>query len=116
MESMKEIHDLEDFIDCLIQDASEAFEHQDRELLEETIKSYFKKQQEKSQNSIGRCEYCDSIDQATKKSPRKRYIFCPMCGRKRREEVNQFCCGIIMNKTWQHCPICGEKLSRGKET
>ena len=67
----------------------EALEHQDRELLEEAIKSYFKKQQEKSQNSMGRCEYCDSIEQATPKSPRKRYIYCPMCG---------------------------EKLSRGKET
>jgi hypothetical protein len=30
------------------------------------------------------CEYCKSIDESTKKSPRKKYKFCPMCGRVRR--------------------------------
>jgi len=30
------------------------------------------------------CDYCKSIDEATKKSPRKKYKFCPMCGRVRR--------------------------------
>lgn len=29
------------------------------------------------------CEYCISIEEATKKSPRKKYKYCPMCGRKR---------------------------------
>lgn len=27
------------------------------------------------------CKYCRSIDNATKSSPRKKYKFCPMCGR-----------------------------------
>ena len=29
------------------------------------------------------CEYCKSIEEATSKSPRKKYKFCPMCGRLR---------------------------------
>ena len=31
------------------------------------------------------CEYCKKIDEATPKSPRKKYNFCPMCGRYRKE-------------------------------
>lgn len=30
------------------------------------------------------CDYCKSIEEATSKSPRKKYRFCPMCGRVRR--------------------------------
>lgn len=29
------------------------------------------------------CDYCKSIEEATSKSPRKKYRFCPMCGRLR---------------------------------
>ena len=29
------------------------------------------------------CDYCKSIEEATSKSPRKKYKFCPMCGRLR---------------------------------
>lgn len=29
------------------------------------------------------CEYCVDIENATPKSPRRRYKYCPMCGRKR---------------------------------
>jgi hypothetical protein len=32
---------------------------------------------------IDKCNYCIGIDNATPKSPRKKYKFCPMCGRKR---------------------------------
>lgn len=30
------------------------------------------------------CDYCKSIEEATSKSPRRKYRFCPMCGRVRR--------------------------------
>lgn len=60
------------------------------------------------------CVYCDSIEQATPKSPRKRYIYCPMCGKKREKTVNRFCCGIEINKLWQHCPICGKRIAGGE--
>lgn len=33
-------------------------------------------------NINDKCYYCKGIDEATKKSPRKKYMFCPMCGRK----------------------------------
>ncbi|WP_341877612.1 hypothetical protein [Defluviitalea saccharophila] len=29
------------------------------------------------------CDYCISIEEATPKSPRRKYKYCPMCGRKR---------------------------------
>jgi len=34
-------------------------------------------------NLTDACEYCININNATKNSPRKRYLFCPMCGRVR---------------------------------
>ena len=30
-----------------------------------------------------KCQYCKNIEASTNKSPRKKYIYCPMCGRKR---------------------------------
>ena len=32
-----------------------------------------------------KCDYCKGIDESTKKSPRRKYKFCPMCGRLRDE-------------------------------
>ncbi len=29
------------------------------------------------------CEYCGSIDNSTSNSPRRKYKFCPMCGKPR---------------------------------
>jgi len=37
-------------------------------------------------NLNDKCEYCKSIDSATKKSPRKKYKYCPMCGKNRGEQ------------------------------
>ncbi|AOY77209.1 hypothetical protein [Clostridium formicaceticum] len=33
------------------------------------------------------CSYCDSIEKATPASPRKKYLYCPMCGRDRRDKA-----------------------------
>lgn len=30
------------------------------------------------------CEYCKSIDESTPKSPRRKYKYCPMCGKERK--------------------------------
>jgi formamidopyrimidine-DNA glycosylase len=30
------------------------------------------------------CEYCKSIDESTSKSPRRKYKYCPMCGKERK--------------------------------
>ena len=32
----------------------------------------------------GSCHYCKKIDKATPMSPRKKYRYCPMCGRRRK--------------------------------
>ena len=35
------------------------------------------------------CSYCEDIEKATSASPRRRYRYCPMCGR---ERENYLCC------------------------
>lgn len=42
MEEINKELDIDDFVDYLIENASDAFEHQDRELLEEVVQRYFK--------------------------------------------------------------------------
>ena len=37
-----------------------------------------------SKNINKKCDYCKSIEKATPASPRKKYKYCPMCGRKRK--------------------------------
>lgn len=32
------------------------------------------------------CSYCEGIERATKASPRKKYRYCPMCGREREKK------------------------------
>lgn len=29
------------------------------------------------------CDYCRNINRSTKSSPRRKYVYCPMCGRRR---------------------------------
>lgn len=39
-----------------------------------------------SQGKVKDCDYCKGILDATKASPRRNYIYCPMCGVKRERE------------------------------
>ena len=61
--------DISDLYDKSVDDGFYLTKENYEKLLENKLKS--------------RCEYCISIDNATKKSPRKKYKYCPMCGRRR---------------------------------
>lgn len=41
---------------------------------------------EHSEPKVKECDYCKGILKSTKASPRRNYIYCPMCGIKREKE------------------------------